>query len=143
MTKRNSNIPKIYKHGIEIVKPWSSAMYNHNDLVADLARIEVENRFREAIVEFQNQYDSREEAMEVDWSDASDEMKNIQNAITCYGFGMGYTIEKVIDTVYDELDIAPLFMMKEIVEDLELELELGFVGFESAEEIKELRQKFA
>ena len=56
---------------------------------------------------------------------------------------MGYTIEKVIDTVYDELDIAPLFMMKEIVEDLELELELGFVGFESAEEIKELRQKFA
>ena len=24
-------IPKIYKHGIEITKPWSKEMYDYND----------------------------------------------------------------------------------------------------------------
>jgi hypothetical protein len=38
--KKRDNMKKAAKveYGIEIVKPWSSAMYDHNDAVADVVR---------------------------------------------------------------------------------------------------------
>ena len=35
--------PKI-EYGIEITKPWSSEMYDHNDMVADLMKEQIENQ---------------------------------------------------------------------------------------------------
>ena len=60
---------------------------------------------------------------------ATKEMKEIQNAITCYGFGYGYDVAEVAERVMQELEDAPYFRLKEIAEDLEIELEKGFVGF--------------
>ena len=53
----------------------------------------------------------------------------IQTAITCYGFGSGYDVNQVVDRVMQELDDAPYYRLNEMVEELELELEKGFVGF--------------
>lgn len=115
--------------GITITKPWSKEMYDHNDAVADMVRNEVEARWIAALMEFQEEL-SEEFMSDTEWSVlATKEMKEIQNAITCYGFGYGYDVAEVAERVMQELEDAPYFRLKEIAEDLEIELEKGFVGF--------------
>jgi hypothetical protein len=116
-------------YGIEIVKPWSHEMYNHNDEVADLVRNEVEALWIAALMKFQKEFDGNDEMLESEWISASKELKEIQNAVTCYGFGYGYDVNRVAEIVVQELEDAPYFRLKEIAEELELELEKGFVGF--------------
>ena len=36
-------IPKIYKNGIEITKPWSSEMYDYNDTIREYMIKEIQN----------------------------------------------------------------------------------------------------
>ena len=121
------------EYGIAIVKPWSKAMYDHNELVADIVRNEIEARWIAALMEFQKDIDESSSPIEDlecwGWDGASDEMKRIQSAVTCYGFGYGYTISSVAERVGNEIDYAPLFRLKEIAEELELVLEKGFIGF--------------
>jgi hypothetical protein len=115
--------------GIVITKPWSSEMYAHNEQVADLVRNEVEARWIAALMKFQEEL-GEEFMSDTEWAVlATAEMKEIQRAITCYGFGYGYDVADVAERVMQELDDAPLFRLKEIAEDLEIELEKGFVGF--------------
>ena len=119
------------EYGIAIVKPWSKAMYVHNELVADIVRNEIEARWIAALMEFEKEFDEDED-LDLDWMDwagASEEMIAIQTAITCYGFGYGYSIAAVAERVGDEIDNAPLFRLKEIAEDLDIVLEKGFIGF--------------
>ena len=119
---------KKIQYGIEIVKPWSKEMYNHNDAVAQLVYEMVLNMWEAAINEFQE--DMGEEFMtDVDWSEAPDELKAIQKAVTCYGFGSGYDVAKVSSIVEQELEDAPLYRLNEIAEELKLDLKVGFVGF--------------
>jgi hypothetical protein len=115
--------------GIEIVKPWSHAMYAHNDEVADLVRNEVEALWIAAITKFGKDFDYNDQMLESEWISASNELKEIQTAITCYGFGYGYDVCRVAEIVMQELEDAPYFRLKEIAEELELQLEKGFVGF--------------
>jgi hypothetical protein len=115
--------------GIAIVKPWSHEMYAHNDEVADLVRNEVEALWIAALMKFQKEFDGNDEMLESEWISASKELKEIQNAVTCYGFGYGYDVNRVAEIVVQELEDAPYFRLKEIAEELELELEKGFVGF--------------
>jgi len=114
--------------GIQIVKPWSHEMYNHNDEVAELVRETVLGMWDKAMAKFQ---DAEGESFmsDTEWIQASAELKEIQNAVTCYGFGYGYTVDRVAEIVVQELEDAPYFRLKEIAEELELELEKGFVGF--------------
>ena len=115
--------------GIVITKPWSSEMYAHNDQVADLVRNEVEARWIAALMQFQEEL-GEEFMSDTEWAVlATAEMKDIQRAITCYGFGYGYDVADVAERVMQELEDAPLYRLKEIAEDLEIELEKGFVGF--------------
>ena len=115
--------------GIVITKPWSSEMYAHNEQVADLVRNEVEARWIAALMKFQEEL-GEEFMSDTEWAVlATAEMKEIQRAITCYGFGYGYDVADVAERVMQELEDAPLFRLKEIAEDLEIELEKGFVGF--------------
>jgi hypothetical protein len=119
------------EYGIAIVKPWSEAMYDHNELVADIVRNEIEARWIAALMEFEKEFDEDED-LDLDWMDwagASEEMIAIQTAITCYGFGYGYSIAAVAERVMRDLDETPLYRLKEIAEDLELVLEKGFIGF--------------
>jgi hypothetical protein len=117
------------EYGIQITKPWSREMYDHNDVVAVAVRIKVKQLWIAAITEYQKEFDGNDQMLESDWIVACTELKRIQTAVTCYGFGSGYDVNQVVDRVMQELDDAPYFRLKEIAEDLELELERGFVGF--------------
>ena len=122
------------EYGIASVKPWSSEMYDHNELIADIVRNEVESRIIEELVVMTEAYEAYDEGneleiQELDWNCASPELVRLQKAVTCYGFGFGYTIETVLERVYDELENAPLYRLNEMVEELDIVLEKGFVGF--------------
>lgn len=121
---------KKVEFGIEIVKPWSQAMYDHNDEVAEVVRFEVKALLDAEVNNFLADFDLTEDALTLAWEDdATPELKNIQTAVTCYGFGFGYTVERVLDKVEQELEDAPLYRLKDIAEELGLHLEKGFVGF--------------
>jgi hypothetical protein len=120
---------KKVEFGIEIVKPWSQAMYDHNDEVAEVVRFEVKELLDAALCNFLEDFDLTEDAMELPWDEVSGDLVGIQKAITCYGFGSGYTVERVLDKVEQELEDAPLYRLKDIAEELGLHLEKGFVGF--------------
>ena len=114
--------------GITITKPWSLEMYAHNDMVAEAVCILVTQRWENALNAFQDEM-GEEFMTDVDWDQATTELKEIQRAITCYGFGYGYDVADVAERVMQELEDAPLYRLKEIAEDLELPLKVGFVGF--------------
>ena len=116
-------------YGIEITKPWSAEMYNHNEEVAEVVRFEVKELLDAALCNFLEGFDLTEDALALPWNFASAELVDIQTAITCYEFGFGYDVEQVIDQVEQELETAPLYRLNEMVEELGLELEKGFVGF--------------
>ena len=122
--------------GIVITKPWSSAMYAHNEQVADQVKELVSDMWRAALSQLEESLDTEDEEgyeiamLDLDWCDClTNELLTIQRAITCYGFGSGYDIRQVAERVEQELDEAPLFRLKEIAEELEIQLEKGFVGF--------------
>ena len=116
-------------YGIEITKPWSAEMYDHNEAVAEVVKAKVHAMWVEAITEFQKEFDDNDEMLECEFTNASDELKRIQRAVTCYGFGFGYDVNRVAEIVGEEIEDAPLYRLNEIVEELGLELEKGFVGF--------------
>ena len=113
-------------YGIEIVKPWSKAMYDHNDMVAEAVKVKVFESWTDAYVSAM----SEEFTSESEWLDeATPEMIRIQTAVLCYGFGYGFSIADVASRVEEELEDAPYYRLKEIAEELELDLKVGFVGF--------------
>jgi len=124
-------------YGIEIAKPWSKAMYAHNDKVAEVVKATVHAMWIEAyeeLEEFVGAYDDDcddDEILfqDVDWDIATEKMVEIQKAVTCYGFGDGYTIGEVADEVARELEMAPLYRLNEMAEELGLELEKEIIGF--------------
>ena len=129
-----SKIPKIYKHGIEITKPWSSEMYDYNDNV------------REYMI------DETKAAINM----VSDETvaNKLAKIINPYGYGEGYTLESMKADMLKNAENFENFWLAEIWDEL---IEADFVmpnfgegnevfhiiGFESREEILELRAKFA
>lgn len=121
------------QYGIQIVKPWSREMYAHNEQVAEVVKELVSDMFRTELIKFEESlelgYDVELEVMDLDWDAAPDSLKEIQRAITCYGFGYGYTVERVAECVENELENAPTYRLKEIAEELELKLEKEFIGF--------------
>ncbi len=135
---------KKVEFGIEIVKPWSQEMYAHNEAVAAEVRDAVEGMWASAIGltfddfcadpwgenEVELTYD---DAWDMDWETAkelvSGELARIQRAVCVYGFGFGYTLHRVDGIVLQELEDAPFYRLKEIAEELDIELERGFVGF--------------
>jgi hypothetical protein len=125
--------PKV-EYGIQIVKPWSREMYDHNDGVAEVVKAKIHTMWVAAYESAEKELEAEEEDYvgfpDMQWEDmASEDMKRIQTAVTCYGFGFGYSVEDVSLRVEEELDIAAFFRLKEIAEELDIELEKGFVGF--------------
>jgi hypothetical protein len=124
------------EYGIQIVKPWSVAMYDHNEQVADEVKDRVLEIWEDAMILAQEFFDSQLEDDQIDsrfvdsdWDNANEAMINIQKAVTCYGFGDGYTIEEVDIDVKNTVENAPLYRLNEMVDELDIELEKGFVGF--------------
>ena len=117
------------EYGITITKPWSEEMYAHNEEVAIIVRDIIEKRIDAELSAFASEYADIDEAMDQNWSSVSKEFKQLQNAITCYGFGTMYGVCEVLDEIEKELDRSATFRLKEIAEELEIELEKGFVGY--------------
>jgi len=115
--------------GIEIVKPWSSEMYAHNEEVAEVVKTKVHAMWVEAVTKFGKEFDGNDEMLECEWDSASDELKAIQRAVTVYGFGFGYDVNRVAEIVEEEIEDAPFYRLKDIAEELDIKLEKGFVGF--------------
>ena len=111
--------PKI-EYGIEITKPWSKAMYDHNDEVADAVRVKV----------FEMWTDECDVDGDEDWEyAATPAMIKIQRAVLCHSFGSGFDVAEVARRVEAEIEEAPYYRLKDIAEELELDLKQGFVGF--------------
>jgi hypothetical protein len=124
------------QYGIQITKPWSSAMYAHNEQVAEVVKEQVSDMWRNALSQLEESLDTEDEEgyeiamLDLDWNVSfTDPLLEIQRAVTVYSFGYGYSIAMVSERVEQELENAPLYRLKEIAEDLELKLEKEFIGF--------------
>ena len=118
--------------GITITKPWSKEMYDHNEEVAEIVKEMVHQMWVDALKEAIEDYRDEDELgnlySEMDWGQASDEMVRIQKAITYYSY-CNQSIEEVADEVEETLEDMPLFQLKELVEELDIKLDKGFIGF--------------
>ena len=122
-------------YGIEITKPWSKAMYAHNDKVAEFVKLKVSEMWKDALNQMEAVFEGDKEDeffdrefLDLGWVYASEEMIDIQRAVNLYRFGMSYTIEQVAEEVEKDLNNAPYYRLKEIAEELELNLEQEFIG---------------
>ena len=118
--------------GITITKPWSKEMYAHNEELAEVVKETVHQMWVDALTEAMEDYRDEDELgnlySELDWGQASDEMVRIQKAITYYSY-CNQSIEEVADEVEETLEDMPLYQLKELVEELEIKLDKGFIGF--------------
>ena len=127
----------IFKYGVEIKKPWTGEMYEHNENVAEEAKANI----KKAI----------ETAYSAIWTDPSDEeyfdedlrdyFRGLSKNITAYSFGGGFEEADVLEKTLEELDTAPTYWLKEAYEYFEYDgvvekLEPGFIGYETKEELK-------
>ena len=123
------------KYGIKITKPWSKEMYAHNEEVKETVINEVRDRweiaYQEAEQHFLDDLEEDQQGMlfeDSDWLNANQTMQEIQEAVTIINFGSGFEVKDVTEEVEDTLDDAPFYRLKEIAEELELELEEEFIG---------------
>ena len=118
--------------GITITKPWSKEMFAHNEELAEVVKETVHQMWVDALKEAIEDYRDEDELgnlySEMDWGQASDEMVRIQKAITYYSY-CNQSIEEVADEVEETLEDMPLYQLKELVEELEIKLDKGFIGF--------------
>ena len=118
--------------GITITKPWSKEMYDHNEEVAEVVKETVHQMWVDALKTAIEDYRDEDELgnlySEMDWGQASDEMVRIQEAITYYSYS-NQSIEEVADEVEETLEDMPLYQLKDLVEELDIKLDTGFVGF--------------
>ena len=108
-------------YGIEITKPWSAEMYNHNRGVAE----EVAGQLRDILTSLVAKVDVTDY-----WGLVEPAFVQFQTAVTCYGFADNFLISRVVETIELEIEEAPLYRLNEIAEELGLRLEKGFVGFD-------------
>ena len=123
------------KYGIKITKPWSKEMYAHNEEVKETVVNEVRDRweiaYQEAEQDFLDNLEEDQQGMlfeDSDWLNANQTMQEIQEAVTIINFASGFEVKDVTEEVEDTLDDAPFYRLKEIAEELELELEEEFIG---------------
>lgn len=141
-------IPKIYKYGIEIMKPWSKEMYDFND--------ELRIYYERQIIELINTLETSEECQE------------LAKIVNPYGYGPGlyedveYMKEDMRGNVQSEgnwwiKDVVSELVAKERIKPLIFKLApemswtslydadevMNFIGFESREEILMLRERYS
>ena len=124
------------EYGITITKPWSKEMYDHNDEVAEVVKDRVTDMWRNALTQLEESLELQDEEgyeiamLDLEWSEcATNELLTIQRSVNGYGFGNNYSIGDVAERVEQELIEAPLYVLNEIAQALELKLEKGFIGF--------------
>ena len=129
---------KKVEFGIEITKPWSKEMYAHNDEVRDVVVGMITKMWRDEMATLRTAWEEEMEDEEFDYTPDFEEaewshfdegiLSDIQTAVTCYGF-LNYSVVDVEEQVLNELETAAYWRLNEMVEELDLKLEKGFVGF--------------
>jgi len=107
----------ITKYGIQITKPWSSEMYEHNDKVAQQMKAEL-------LIQLKNAKESDDEEL----------LRKVSSIVCPSGYGVGFEFEDIYNETIRELDMVQNYWLKEefpygvesgIVKDIELE----FIGY--------------
>ena len=109
--------PKII-YGIEITKPHSKEMYDHNDMVNSLMKENILRAWK-ALLNKQTLHDE-ESLMECSWEFLSDDsdLVILQKAVCWSGYGDGYTIGDVNDEFEKELDQMANWQLEESYDDM-------------------------
>ena len=95
-----------FAYGIEITKPHSKEMYDHNDMVAKEMKKNILNKWNSIIKRID---------MDTDWCLLSDDSEIVKlQKLVCYsGYGSGYTVQDVCDEFYNELDTMQNWQLHE------------------------------
>jgi hypothetical protein len=106
------------KYGIEITKPWSNEMYNHNDKVGAIMK----ENILQALTEV---YKKNDEAA----------LREIGKSVLAYGFGQGYSMDEMYNEICSELDVVQNFWLNDEYPYLAKKgyvrvVEIGFVGYD-------------
>jgi len=105
--------PKV-QYGIEITKPWSKEMYDHNDMVSEEIKSNILKAWESALDELFNGY-SKQTYMESDWNFIKEDTKlvKLQKGICYSGFGDGFTIGDVDKEFRNEVENMPNYQLHE------------------------------
>ena len=97
--------PKV-QYGIEITKPWSKEIYDHNDMVSEEMKKNIIKKWDTIVKRLD---------MDQDWSLLSDdsEIVKLQKGICWSGYGVGYTLGDVDKEFRDELENMPNYQLHE------------------------------
>lgn len=138
-------IPKIYKYGIEITKPWSAEMYDFND--------NLRAYYIDQILDYLNTLET------------SKECQDLASIVNPYSYGIGF--EDDVNSMKEDMEIniknSDSYWIKEVVEEMiilqmiqpmmfeptpempaislyDLNMPMNMIGFETREEILKLRE---
>jgi len=96
-----------FEYGIEITKPWSIEMYNHNETLGEKLRIELMETL-DKIVKYQDE----------------GELRKFSKAICIHSFGEGYSVDDIIKETQEDIETIPNFQLNEDFDYLE---EQGYI----------------
>ena len=102
--------PAEVKYGIEITKPHSQEMYDHNDMVSAEMKQNIHAKWSELIKKHKVGLE-----MFSDWSILSDDEDIVKlQKLVCYsGYGTGYTIKDVEEEFFNELEMMQNYAIHE------------------------------
>ena len=113
------------KYGIEITNPWSSEMYDWNDKVLEDLKKKITKLWKQGYdcaLEDYKELDQDIKFEDSDWSIHSNGiMEEVQKSITFSGYGSGFTIYDIEKEVFQELEVAPYWHVKQMAEELYIE----------------------
>ena len=94
------------KYGIEITKPWSKEMYDHNDIVSEEMKKNIIKKWDTIVKRL---------SMDQDWCLLSDdsEIVKLQKGICYSGYGDGFTLEDVDEEFRSEVENMPNYQLHE------------------------------
>ena len=111
-TKKSPEI----KYGIEITKPWSKEMYDHNDKVASEMKANLMHHWNLLVDRLLKNSDYY--SLDTEWNerlinDDCPELVKLQRGVCYSGFGDGYTVQDVQDEFINELNTMQNYQLHE------------------------------
>ena len=105
------------KYGIQITKPWSNEMYDHNDKVADLMKAEILIKLHLATE-----------------TDDEELLRKVSSVVCPTGYGSGYEFEDIYNETLRELENVQNFWLNEeypygVSKGIVPEVKLEFIGY--------------
>ena len=107
--------PKV-QYGIEITKPWSKEMYEHNDMVSEEMKKNIINAWKNELSKVKEYHDVN--ALVEEWDEDllkehAPELVKLQRGICYSGYGSGFTISDVDKEFRNEVENMPNYQLHE------------------------------